>query len=261
MKKTLYTLTAATMIASALCGCKKTNSESSANEEVMQTVATEAEGEVATTPQATGQKPIQISEQGSISTDYVAGQEARVSFDRFPASFGEWQVAQAQLGNSLAGTVALELMAMQLYYYDQEEGEKAIMACNTDSDGKSLIRIIGQKFKQSLAGKGDDYVQPYLVASYLEGATPENAYHPTLPYEIVVRMHPQNKPQEGSYSFTGINYYLQINCNGADTNWRGIEVAELKGEPYYRVFNNASIAVGVKQIAYKSQPEDFDELH
>lgn len=249
----------------ALCGsmasCNKLKgeaSDASANSATEQVADTENAEEQAVTKKA--MPAIKVSENGTISTDYEAGQEARVTFDRFPVDFEDWKGAQAQLGHSLAGTVALELMAMQLYYYDQEEGEKALMACNTEVDAKALIRILSQKFKQELAGKGDNYVQPYLVASYLEGSSPQNAYHPNTPYEIVVRMSPVHKPQEGQISYTGIDYFLQINCNGADNNWRGIEVAELKGEEYFKVFNNASIAVGVKQIAYKSNPEDFDEL-
>lgn len=205
-------------------------------------------------------EPIVVKESEPISTNYKPEQESTVTFDRFPVSYEDWARTQEQLGNSLAGTVALELMAMQLYYYNQKEGEKAIYQCNTDTDAKSLIRIISQKFKQSMTGNGDSYFCPFLVASYLKGATPGNAYHPVKPYEIKVRMHPSTRPQQGNISFTGIDYFLQIYCNGADTPWRGVEVAELKGEKHFRIFNNASLPVGVKQIAYKSNPEEFEEL-
>lgn len=264
MKKTLRWVNLLLMSATLVGGvtsCEKMKKISS-NGDAETATEQVAEAEAAEVLQTAKQTlpPIQVTESGQISTDYQAGQEVSVSFDRFPVDYDDWARAQAQLGHSLAGTVALELMAMQLYYYDQAEGEKAIYACNTEVDAKGMIRLLQQKFMQSKANKGDNYVQPYLVASYLEGASPQNAYHPNTPYEIKVRMSPVNKPQEGQISYTGIDYFLQINCNGADTNWRGIEVAELKGEEYFKVFNNASIAVGVKQIAYKSNPEDFDEL-
>lgn len=215
--------------------------------------------------ESTPATPIRVTESGTISTDYEPGQTAKVSFDRFPVNYEDWARLQPTLGKSLAGTVALEMMAMQLYYYNQSEGEKALKANNTDVDASGLIRILAQKFKKSMAtaSEKDPYFCPFLVASYLTGASPENAYHPNKPYEIVVRMSPEpsHKPQEGTFGFTGINYYLQIYCNGADMAWRGVEVAELKDEPYFKVFNSGGLPSSPKQIAYKSNPANFDEIH
>ena len=50
-----------------------------------------------------------------------------------------------------------------------------------------LVGCQQQKFTPSKhAPVGDTYIQPYLPAAVLKGATPENGYTPTLPVSITV---------------------------------------------------------------------------
>lgn len=189
---------------------------------------------------------------------YNANDTEVVEFSKFPRTIAELKKEQARLGNSIGGCVALTLMAYQMYYNDQKVGMEALKLVNYSGNIRSTVSVLSQKYKKSLAGK-DSYCQPWLVASYLEGATPDNAYRPSKPYRIHVRTHPVNKYETiNNSSFRGYIYHVQVKCNGADTAWRGVDVCKQKGQTYFTVFNCPSLYVGVKEISLECDDDYVD---
>lgn len=181
-----------------------------------------------------------------------------VEFAKFPRTLAEFKAEQARLGNSIGGAVALTLMAYQMYYNDQTVGTEALKLINYSGNMYSTLSVLKQKYRKSLAGK-DSYCQPWLVASYLEGATPANAYRPSKPYRIHVRTNPARKYETlNSSTFRGWIYPVQVKCNGADTAWRGVDVCKEKGKQYYTIFNCPNLYVGVKEIDLECDDDYVD---
>lgn len=250
MKKNIIFL--ATLLMMLACGNSNNAANAAqANEDSIQ--ASESE--------ATVQAPINTMVIGDISADaYNEKATATVKFDRFPTTLDDFVAVQKNLGHSIAGSVALTLMAYQLYYYDQKAGEEAIKLCNCSSNVNSTMSVLKQKFRKALVGK-DSYCQPWLVATYLEGATPQNAYKPNHPYIIKVRTNPVRKYETlNSPTFKGYIYSMQVYCNGADTAWRTVDVCKEKGKNYFTMFNCPNLYVGVKEIALECD-DDFTEIH
>lgn len=175
--------------------------------------------------------------------------QSTVTFSAFPTNVEEFQKAQEVLGLEPQGAVVLQLMAMELYRHDKVAGEECLKMVNTDTNLPGVLR----RLKEILLSD-DSYGRPYLVATFLQGATPKNGYNPKNPYQVKVRVHPVNQYQ-GSNSLRGLVLFLQVYSDGYDTPWRGVEVVKQKGDTYYRVSNCPSMYTQCKEISWETDAE------
>lgn len=169
-------------------------------------------------------------------------QSSTVSFTRFPASLEEFEAVRKVLGTEPQGAVALQVMAFELYRRDKELGKAALQLNNTSTNLSATLRQLSQ-----VMGEDASYCRPYLAAAMCKGAKPTNAYSPSRPYQIKIRVNPVTKYQE-SELLDGVVIYLQIDSEGWDTNWRGVEVVRPEGEDYYVVSNCPAMYTQCKKI-------------
>ncbi len=108
-----------------------------------------------------------------------------VTFTHFPATVREFTTLQEQLlGTSQPGTLALNLMAFEMFRRNRTKGQKCIEMCNVSVNAKSVLNSLRQKFPEHREDEAAEGQQPYLVASFLAGATQDNNYQPEYPYTL-----------------------------------------------------------------------------
>ena len=176
-------------------------------------------------------------------TNYNKNQSSSVSFSAIPTTIEEFEQLQQQLGKEPQGAVALQIMAFEMYRKDPKLGEAALKLNNTQTNYNSTR----SRMKEIMNESDTYYARPYLAAAMLVGAKPENGYTPSKPYTVKVRVHPVNKYQN-SEILEGTVLYLQIDANGWDTNWRGVEVVRPEGTPYFVVSNCPAMYTQCKKI-------------
>lgn len=176
-------------------------------------------------------------------------QSSVVTFDGIPKTLEEFKRAQAVLGLEPQGAVALQLMAMEMYRHDRQLGTECLTLVNTSTNLNSVISRL-----REILGNDANYARPYLVASFIKGATPDNGYNPRKPYQIEVRVNPVT-PYQASNLLRGYVLYLQVYSNGYDTPWRGVEVVKQQGEQYYRISNCPSMYTQCKEISWETDAE------
>ena len=141
-----------------------------------------------------------------------------VEFTHFPANEAEFKAVQDKLlGNSRPGTLALCLFSFEVYRRDRKEGEKCVRLCNLSANATITLSRIGQKFpSKRYEESSDPYVQPYLVASYLKGATEANKYTPEQPYVLTFTYNDNPNVNQGEYSssYQGHVYHYNVSWNG-----------------------------------------------
>lgn len=130
------------------------------------------------------------------------GGSATITFTHFPATIREFTFLQSQLlGTSQPGTLALNLMAFEMFRRDRTKGQKCIEKCNLSVNAKSVISNLRQKFPEERGAEiTDSYMQPYLVATFLAGATEANKYQPEYPYKFTFTYNTSAYKQQGEYS-------------------------------------------------------------
>lgn len=166
----------------------------------------------------------------------------KVTINSIPKTYAEFETLYNELSTSLEGTVALELVAMEMYRTNKGVGTRCLKLINTDTNFSTMMRRLPEIFAE-----GDSYARPYLVASYMDGASPDNGYNPDKPYVIRVK---RNTAQPTKYYelLEGTVYPMLVYCNGADTPWRSISLIKLDGESNYLVQESAGITVQCKPI-------------
>ena len=169
----------------------------------------------------------------------------KVSIQKIPATLAEFQALQAELGTTPEGCIMLQLVAMEMYRRDRNVGLECLTLNNTETNLSFVTSRLKEIFRE-----GDSYARPYLVSTYFKGATPANGYNPEKPYTIRVRRNPAYPNDERSQSLKGYVKYFQVYSDGYDTPWRGIEVVQQKGDPYYRVSNCPNIYVQCKEVDF-----------
>jgi len=243
-RKSLSTILASVLML-ASCGSEGTTSQ--ATGDTAQAAPDEQQAQVEeVTPQT-------ITIDGDIDhTQWTGGVESTITFEKFPKSVAEFESAMEQLGQEPQGAVVLMLMAMELYHNDAQAGEQCLEMINTETNLPGVMRQLKEKLQPK--DPKDSYARPYLVATFLEGATPDNGYNPTRPYKVKVRTHPVNK-YEKSDALKGYVLELQVYSNGYDTPWRGVQVLKAKGDTHYRVFNCPSMYTACKEINWETDAE------
>ncbi|MBR4809563.1 MAG: hypothetical protein IK031_04715 [Bacteroidales bacterium] len=139
-----------------------------------------------------------------------SGLTGTVTFTHFPATVREFTFLQSQLlGTSQPGTLALNLMAFEMYRRDRTKGQKCVEMCNLSANAKQVLNNLKEKFPEDRSvGVSDTYQQPYLVASFLVGATQMNNYQPEYPYKLVFTYN-ESRPSEHSSTFFGtVHHWL-----------------------------------------------------
>ena len=174
---------------------------------------------------------------------------ASVTFTNVPADFAEFEAVYNNiLGKSSQGAAAMIPMAIELYARDTEVGKKCFeLLCNGSATSNDIIRTLKTKLVTSkYANENDSYLQRYMAAALLKGANSKNAYAPEEPYTVEMCSSPngfKEAPLAG-----GTVYYLYIIANGWDSNQRAVDVLQMDGSEYYKVFNCSSTYVQCKNI-------------
>lgn len=244
MKKTLLS----TIAVLALTACSG-GSDNSGNETITPIAQTGEQAGKETTV-----RPQQVTIEGDIDhKEYKPGAESTVTFQHFPKNVAEFEAAMNQLGGEPQGAVVLQLMAMELFRNDSVAGRQCIEKINTEVNVPSVMRRL-----PDILRRNDSYSRPYLVATFMQGATPQNGYNPPSPYKVKVRTHPVHS-YERSEMLKGYVIYLQVESSGYDTSWRGVEVVKQKGDDHYRVSNCPSLYTQCKEIDWETD-EEFQGL-
>lgn len=178
----------------------------------------------------------------------------KVSIQKIPATLQEFQALQAELGTTPEGCIMLQLVAMEMYRRDRNVGLECLTLNNTSTNLSFVTSRLKEIFREN-----DSYARPYLVSTYFKGAKPSNGYNPEKPYTIQVRRNPAYPNDERSQALKGYVKYMQVYSEGYDTPWRGIEVVQQKGDPYYRVSNCPNIYVQCKEVDFDAT-EDWKGL-
>ena len=168
----------------------------------------------------------------------------KVTFEKFPTTLEEFQAFQAEYGITAEGTVAVQLVAMEMYRHDKNVGRQCLALCNTDTNLSSVTSRLNELYREN-----DSYARPYLVAAMLQGAKPSNGYNPSKPYTIRLRKDP-TKNDERSQMLKGYVIHLQLYSDGYDTPWRNVDVVQQHGEKFYRVSNCPAILTQCKEIDF-----------
>ena len=153
------------------------------------------------------------------------GTKGEVTFTHIPSGYEEFSVVYHKLlGKTPHGLVGMIPMAMEIYGRNRTTGEKCIRLLCTGSCAKEALTELKQKYNASqYSGSGDTYLQRYLPAAALQGATPDNAYTPNSPY--VVKVVKSKHISEKMPSYRGIKIYLNIVTSGGwDTRERTVDV-------------------------------------
>lgn len=199
-------------------------------------------------------KAVSFSTTGGINpTTWKGGETASITFEEFPQNVESFKLTQETLGKTPEGAVLLELMAFEIYCHNKAAGLECLNLANVANNVDCVHRILKDRYDPQYG----DYYTPQLVASYLEGATPENAYKANKPFKVNIRSHKFNK-YEDSNSLKGTVLYLEVFSQGYDTNWRAISVVKQKGSPIYKVVNNPSTYTQCKPVSFKIEDEYVD---
>ena len=178
---------------------------------------------------------------GEITYDqtYYDTPTAFVTFTNIPSGVTEFKaVYDNLLGLTPQGAAAMVPMAIEIYARDANVGEQCFnVLCNSSSTVSGIVRILKTKFNYSqYSPENDQYVQRYLPAALLKGATYTNGYKPEEPYTVKMSGNPngiQDAPLTG-----GTVYYTYILTDGGwDTFQRSVEIFQPYGSSTYKVFN------------------------
>lgn len=187
---------------------------------------------------------------GTLNADaYNANATGMVTFTHIPTDYAEFEAVYTQfLGKTPHGAAAMMPMAMELYRRDRETGLQCLKLLCYPSNVSSVTSILNTKFSASKHAPADDpYLQPYLPAAILKGATPDNGYTPQLPYTVEMKAS-VNKHQDLQIAGSGRVVYLYVMGKGWDTEQRQVEIVRQPGSPLHKVFNCPSLYTQCKQI-------------
>ena len=181
------------------------------------------------------------------------GEIEQVIFNAFPSSEAEFNILQRELlGKRLGGTVALHVMALELYRRNRTEGEPCLKKINEFST--TLMNVVSQRFpKTRTAETTDAYQQPYFVAALLDGSTIENKYTPSEPYTITVKWSPSETHHKADGTISYGDYYKVAMMPGGYANSgstdRKITIhMDYEGTPYLMINECAAITSAVANI-------------
>lgn len=174
--------------------------------------------------------PLEYDKDGVLISPMPTRAGASVSFTFNPEGYKEFSTVYTEfLGKTKEGAAAMIPMAMELYGRNKSTGERCFeLLCGSAINAQSVTRVLDSKmFPSAYAPADDAYLQRYLPAALLAGATPDNAYTPSEPY--TVELWASTTRNQGDYS------YLNIYGAGWDSAQRGVE---LKQNGSHYIVNN-----------------------
>lgn len=174
---------------------------------------------------------------------------AAVSFSNFPSSDVEFAaVYESLLGKSLAGTVAMVPMAIELFARDAEMGRRGFeLLC---SDAAIAARVV-ERLQARLSLSHDVHeegcsCQRYMAAALLKGASDTNGYLPENPYTVEMTMAPGGvKDAAHACGKLTSTYILSL---GWDAFQRGVDVFRPEDSEYYKILDCTSCCFWCKDI-------------
>ncbi len=187
---------------------------------------------------------------GTLNADaYDATAKGTVTFTHIPADYAEFEAVYTQLlGKTPHGAAAMMPMAMELYRRDREVGLQCLKLLCYPTNVNSVTSILNSKYGATrFSPANDPYLQPYLPAAVLKGATPDNGYTPQRPYTVEMKAS-VNKHQDLQFSGSGRVVYLYVMGKGWDTEQRQVEVIRQPGSQLHQVFNCPSLYTQCKTI-------------
>ena len=205
----------------------------------------------------TSATPLQVSVSGNISADnFVKGTVGTVTFNRFPANVNEWKQVREQIGETMPGAVALQIMACELYRRNNNAGAECIKLNTVSNQVKSYTGLVKDLFRRS---------RPYQYAAYLKDASWDNGYNPTKPYVITVEVGATSNVEYSNSYQTNI-YGLFVKSNGHEMHdgWQPVSVmvTAKPGEPgegkYYIIFASSSIFLQCKEKSFTAAFNGLD---
>ena len=189
---------------------------------------------------------------GTLSIEsYDQQATGEVTFTHVPADFAEFEAVYKQfLGKTPHGTAAMMPMAMELYGRDRALGLQCLELICYPSNVRSVTSILDTKYKASSQSPDNDpYIQRYLPAAVLKGATPDNAYSP---YTVEMRAS-VNSHKQMQFMGSGTVMYIYVMGKGWDTEKRQVEIVQEPGSELHQVFNCPSLYTQCKNIKGKWQ--------
>ena len=181
--------------------------------------------------------------------EYDQNAKGTVTFTNIPSDYDEFEAVYTQfLGKTPHGAAAMMPMAMELYRRDRNIGLKCLQLLCYPSNVNSVTSILNTKYgAASFAPENDPYLQPYLPAAVLKGATPANGYQPISPYTVEMKAS-VNKHQDMQFAGNGRVIYIYIMGKGWDTEQRQVDIILQQGSNLHQVFNCPSLYTQCKQI-------------
>ena len=161
---------------------------------------------------------------------------ASVSFTHIPSGYTEFEaVYNNLLGKSIAGTAAMIPMAMEIYARNITTGEKCIKLLCTNGAASDMIRGVNGKVIPSSTTGSEGYIERYISAALLKGATPSNAYAPSSPYTVEMTM-TSNGVKESAQEGGKVTYMSIVTSGGWSTANRGVDIFQATGSSMYKVY-------------------------
>lgn len=163
---------------------------------------------------------------------------ATVTFTNIPSGYTEFAaVYNGLLGKSLAGTAAMIPMAMEIYARNADTGKKCIdLLCTTGAAGEFVTELRRKIIPSKYSGESDSYIQRYIPAALLRGATPAKAYAPDdSPYTVEMTM-TSNGVKHDNTENGDVTYMCIMTSGGWSTAQRGVDIFQATGSSMYKVF-------------------------
>ncbi len=189
---------------------------------------------------------------GTLSTDNLNGNYSNpttwVTFSNIPSGYTEFSaVYNGLLGRTIQGTASMVPMAIEIYARNKATGERCLrLLCNSEATVTEMLRVLEERFRYNeYGGVNDTYVQRYIPAASLEGATPKNAYSPNEPYTVA--MCPSVNKSQNTSSGTVHNIYIL--SKGWSSNQRQIQILQPNGGGRYKVFGCTSVYTQCQPIS------------
>lgn len=114
-----------------------------------------------------------------------------IAVDALPRSVGDFIALRDRIARDPQGGAAATIVALLAYAGDEELGQQCLAAAVDRELSRSDVQRVRMQIDR----------QPYMLRSYVKGATPENGYRlPTPPYVFEFSANPHSgDPASGTY--------------------------------------------------------------
>ena len=187
-----------------------------------------------------------VSVNGDISVEnFETGTVGTVTFSRFPVTVNEWKKVQEQIGETMMGAVALQIMAGELYRRKTNAGTECMKLNNPSGEATRYTGLIKDVLR----------IRPYQFAAYLSGASWDNGYNPTKPYTIEFHVtHTSSKSYSNTYQADLYKFFIKSNGHETNEGLQPVVVVKTakpgvpgEGGKYYIVEESSTIYVQCKE--------------